>query len=116
MERINDISFTIGDKLVVLIEHLSTLGPNVALRILMYISRIYEKIFEGKNIYSTKKLQIPEPEFYVLYNGKEPLSKDMILKLSDSYVCSHSDKSNEPFPYSLDLKVKVININEGRNE
>jgi hypothetical protein len=30
MERINDISFTINDKLVVLIEHQSTINPNMA--------------------------------------------------------------------------------------
>ena len=36
MEFINDISFVIGGKLVVLIEHQSTVNPNIALRLLMY--------------------------------------------------------------------------------
>ena len=31
MDRINDISFEIGGKLVVLIEHQSTINPNIAL-------------------------------------------------------------------------------------
>ena len=44
IERINDISFEIGGKLVILIEHQSTINPNMALRLLMYIARVYEKI------------------------------------------------------------------------
>ena len=38
MDRVNDISFEIGGKLVVLIEHQSTINPNIALRLLMYIA------------------------------------------------------------------------------
>ena len=40
MDKINDISFEIGDKLVVLLEHQSTINPNIALRLLMYIARV----------------------------------------------------------------------------
>jgi len=54
MGFINDISFEIDGKLVVLIEHQSTVNPNMALRLLMYIGRVYEKIIEGRNIYSRK--------------------------------------------------------------
>jgi hypothetical protein len=50
MGRVNDISFEIGGKLVVLIEHQSTINPNMALRLLMYIARVYEKIVGDKNI------------------------------------------------------------------
>ncbi|MDR2588425.1 MAG: Rpn family recombination-promoting nuclease/putative transposase, partial [Spirochaetales bacterium] len=49
MDRVNDISFEIEGKLVVLIEHQSSINPNMALRLLMYITRIYEKIVESKN-------------------------------------------------------------------
>jgi hypothetical protein len=31
----------------------------MALRLLMYAGRVYEKIIEGRNIYSTKRLTIP---------------------------------------------------------
>ena len=52
--RMNDISFSIGKQQVVLIEHQSTLSPNLALRLLMYITRIYEKIIvDNKNLYTT---------------------------------------------------------------
>jgi hypothetical protein len=35
MEQMNDISFEIAGKMVVLIEHQSTINPNMALRLLM---------------------------------------------------------------------------------
>ncbi|MDR2096002.1 MAG: Rpn family recombination-promoting nuclease/putative transposase, partial [Treponema sp.] len=56
MERINDISFEIARKLVVLLEHQSTINPNMALRLLMYIARIYEKLIDNKKIYSGKRI------------------------------------------------------------
>ena len=73
MDFINDVSFEIDGKLVVLIEHQSTINPNMALRLLMYIGRVYEKIIDEKNVYSGKPLKIPRPEFFVLYNGVEPI-------------------------------------------
>ena len=116
MDKINDISFEIGDRLVVLLEHQSTINPNVALRLLLYIGRIYEKIIEDKNIYSSKKLSIPQPEFYVLYNGTAPYPDENTIKLSDMF------KSIEPLGLKdkehpvLELEVKIYNINEGKNK
>jgi predicted transposase/invertase (TIGR01784 family) len=109
MERINDISFTIGDKLVVLIEHQSTINPNMPLRLLLYVARIYEKIIESENLYTSQPIRIPRPEFFVLYNGKEECPDEETLKLSDAF----RDMSEAP---ELELAVKVYNINEGRNE
>jgi hypothetical protein len=51
---LNDISFEVGKKLVVLIEHQSTINPNMAIRLLLYIARVYEKISAGKNLYGKK--------------------------------------------------------------
>jgi hypothetical protein len=72
MERRNDISFTIGGKFVVLIEHQSTINLNMPLRCLLYIARVYEKLVENKALYRKKAVPIPFPEFYVLYNGAPP--------------------------------------------
>jgi hypothetical protein len=38
MGVINDVSFEIGGKLIVLVEHQSTINPNMALRLLLYIA------------------------------------------------------------------------------
>jgi hypothetical protein len=70
--RMNDISFAIADRLVVLFEHQSSINGNMPLRMLMYIARIYEKITGEKDIYRERKIPLPVPEFIVLYNGKAP--------------------------------------------
>ena len=115
MDLVNDISFEIGGKVVVLIEHQSTINPNMALRLLMYIARVYEKITEDLNIYSTKKIFIPQPEFFVLYNGIDPFPDTVTLKLSDMFK-SIEDMGLEKSSPVLELQVTVLNINEGRNE
>ena len=47
MEWINDISFEIAGKLVVLIEHQSTINPNMAIRLLMHVARVMGSIDFG---------------------------------------------------------------------
>jgi len=71
MEKINDISFEIGGKLIVLIEHQSTVNPNLPLRLLLYIARLYEKTIDEKKLYSRSRMRILFPVIIVLYNGKE---------------------------------------------
>jgi hypothetical protein len=114
-DQINDISFVIGERLIVLVEHQSTINPNMALRLLMYISKIYEKMNKRKKLFSCKLLRIPTPEFFVLYNGLAPFPDQCILKLSDSFLDTEAfgiTKKQEP---SLELIVRVFNINAGRN-
>jgi len=113
MDLINDISFEIDGKLIVLIEHQSTINPNMALRLLMYVGRIYEKIVEDKNLYANVHLSIPRPEFFVLYDGKQPYPDEVFFKLSDAF--KEIGLPEKDF-LSLELVVRVININEGRNE
>ena len=100
----NDVSYLVDNKIIVLAEHQSTINPNMPLRCLEYISRLYETLFESKEKYSRKLLNIPTPEFYVFYNGKQPYTTNSVLKLSDSFTQTHDE-------YALELSVKVININ-----
>ncbi|MCL2069446.1 MAG: Rpn family recombination-promoting nuclease/putative transposase [Treponema sp.] len=116
MDQLNDISFEIGGRLVVLIEHQSTINPNMALRLLMYIGRIYEKIVEDKNIYSKKQIYIPQPEFFVLYNGIDPFPDECNFKLSELFMDIEPLGLPEKAIPVLELEVKVLNINEGKNE
>jgi predicted transposase/invertase (TIGR01784 family) len=116
MDLYNDISFEIGGKLVVLIEHQSTINPNMALRLLLYISRVLEKTVKGKSLYSEKPISIPYPEFYVLYNGAKPYPDEDTYKLSELYAKPQEIGLPERASPLLELEVKVININEGRNE
>ncbi|MDR2658613.1 MAG: Rpn family recombination-promoting nuclease/putative transposase [Spirochaetaceae bacterium] len=86
LDRINDLSFQFRDKVIVLIEHQSTINLNMPLRLLLYIARIYEKIIDNNHIYSRKRMAIPRPKFIVLYNGKEYLPDRSVLKLSDLFA------------------------------
>ncbi|MCL2519976.1 MAG: Rpn family recombination-promoting nuclease/putative transposase [Spirochaetaceae bacterium] len=79
MDRVNDISFMVDGKVIVLIEHQSTINLNMPLRLLMYIARLYEKIIPGKALYKRNLVTLPRPQFYVLYNGKEPLPLSILL-------------------------------------
>ena len=116
MDLFNDISFEIGGKLVVLIEHQSTINPNMALRMFFYISKVLEKTIKRKGLYTGKPLSIPWPEFYVLYNGRKPYPDETILKLSELFKKPEELGIPEKNTPLLELEVKVLNINEGKNE
>ena len=81
----------------------------------MYIGRVYEKIVEGRNIYSSKQLSIPRPEFFVLYNGTDPYPDEKIVRLSDAFEKAGALGLVEKDSPALELVVRVLNINEGRN-
>jgi len=109
----NDVSFTIDDKYVVLLEHQSTINANMPLRCLMYIARVYEKLTEERAIYQERMLEIPTPEFIVLYNGTKPFPPEKILRLSEAYKVKdeiHKSSGN------LDFTIRVVNINPGCND
>jgi len=108
MNQINDIAFVMEDRLIVLIEHQSSINNNMPLRMLRYLSAEYDMIVERKNLYKQKRIMIPAPEFIVLYNGDKKYPDYKELRLSDSY------KFKTPDLY-LELMVKVYNINKGRN-
>jgi len=109
----NDVSFTIDNKFVVLLEHQSTINNNMPLRCLMYIARVYEKITDNDAVYEESLLHIPTPEIIVLYNGTKPFPGEQTLRLSDAFMASN--KSQSKFG-SLDLTVRVVNINPGFND
>jgi predicted transposase YdaD len=112
--RHNDLSFVLDNRLVVLIEHQSTLNNNMPLRMLLYVAAVYEKWLD-KNvkgaIFRERMMEIPLPEFIVLYNGVAPMADEVILKLSDMFK-----KHGVEYPINLELVVRVININKGHNE
>jgi hypothetical protein len=118
-DMFNDVSFEIGGKIVVLIEHQSTINPNMALRMLMYVGRVYEKIIKDDSIYTSKQITIPAPEFFVFYNGEAPYPEEKILKLSDLFEKMPAWLVLVPGSIqeaaALELVVRVININEGKN-
>jgi predicted transposase/invertase (TIGR01784 family) len=113
MDQINDVSFTIDNRLVVLIEHQATINNNLPLRLLLYIARIYEKIINRRKRYQIKLEKIPAPEFIVLYNGSDPYPDYAELRLSDAFKDIEGLKLARTIP--LELIVQVYNINQGHN-
>ena len=92
-----------------MIEHQSTINPNMPLRNLTYISKVLSKITAKEDIYGSKQIKLPTPRFIVLYNGTKQIEEKSVLKLSDAY----EKKTEEP---ELELITTVLNINEGYNE
>jgi len=107
----NDVAFVLDDRLVVLIEHQSTINENMPLRMLLYIAEIYNRLSGDENLYGKKMFPIPRPVFIMLYNGVEDMPDKWELRLSDMFkdVDGAEDKAN------LELIVTVYNINKGRN-
>ncbi len=102
----NDVSFLIEDKLILLIEHQSTINENMPFRFLQYLVRLYELLINTEKIYSKGILPLPTPEFFVFYNGKEPCPTTKTLKLSDAFASPlEGDK------ICLEAEVTLININ-----
>ena len=106
----NDIAMLIDNKIVILVEHQSTINENMPFRILEYITRIYEKITKSKNKFGRKLIQLPIPEFYVFYNGKEDFPTEKTLKLSDAFLLP-DEKYGDIQNFPLEITVKVVNIN-----
>ena len=106
----NDIAILVDDRLIVLVEHQSTINENMPLRLLEYVSRIYEQIIPSEDRYEKKMIKIPYPEFYVFYNGTEEYPVEKELRLSDAFLIPE-DKYSKDKKISLEILVKVININ-----
>ena len=78
--RRNDVSFITKDnRLIILVEHQSTICPNMAFRLFLYyieLIQLWIKLNEI-NIYGQSKIPtLPVPEFYVVYNGTKPLESE----------------------------------------
>ena len=115
--RINDLSFVLDDKLVVLIEHQSTINENMPLRMLFYIVLVYEEYlsrFRDKDILYTKNMfKIPEPVFIVFHVGDDMPEEKRVLRLSDMFAKNGLRAPDSVA--SLELVVTVYNMNKGHN-
>ncbi len=98
----NDISFSVGGRLVILLEHQSTWNPNMPFRFLEYVAKVYRSIVDSNLMYRSQLAPIPSPEFYVFYNGTEEHPYRQDLRLSDAFPIKTG---------ALELVAKCYNIN-----
>lgn len=113
----NDISFLL-DWALCLVEHQSTWNPNIPLRGFLYFARLYRAYLEqtDANMYGTKQILLPFPQFIVFYNGINERPEREILYLSDSYAKHPAMNLHEDFHApALECRAVVLNINYGKN-
>ena len=107
MDYYNDIAVMVNDQFIMMIEHQTTINPNMPLRLLEYVSRIYGNMIDSKSKFSTQLIPLAKPEFIVFYTGKENIPPETHLHLSDAFKLNHIQNSE----LTLELVVKVCRIN-----
>ena len=98
----NDVGFSLGNTVMILAEHQSTICMNMPIRMVEYFGETLQRMFD-KKVFGTKRLQVPTPEFYVFYNGTKETPYETIYRLSDHYIA-------KPPENSIEIVVKSINI------
>ena len=98
----NDLGFSIGGRLVILVESQSTWTLNIIIRALMYLIQTYHDFFKRtkQNLYGSKKVDMPKPELYVIFTGEKPKNPPDIISLSKDFFDGEK--------ISVDAEVKVL--------
>ena len=96
----NDFGMSIKDQQIIFIEAQSKWSINILIRILIYyVNSLIRDIQDKKlNIFSTKKIPLQPPEFYVVYSGKKKVKNE--ISLAEEYFGNRNS--------FIDLKIKVI--------
>lgn len=97
----NDLGFRVGGKLMILVEAQSSWTKNIIIRALLYLVQSYQHYFEQQDadLYSSKKVQMPEPEVYVIFTG-ERKDRPQTLSLSEEFFNGKE--------CAIEVKVKAI--------
>lgn len=98
----NDLGFTVGDKLMILVEAQSSVWTvNIIVRALMYLAQTWHDYFERtkQNLYKSKKVQMPMPEIYVIFTG-ERKTRPSEISLSQEFFDGRD--------CGIDVRVKMI--------
>ena len=110
MDYYNDIAVMVNDQFILMIEHQSTINPNMPLRLLEYVTRIYGNMVDSKAKFSDKLIPLAKPEFFVFYTGKENIPPESYLYLSDAFLKDAFENHLSDSELTLELKVKVCKI------
>ena len=110
MDYYNDIAVMVNDQFILMIEHQSTINPNMPLRLLEYVTRIYGNRIDSKTKFSNQLIPLAKPEFFVFYTGNQDLPPESYLYLSDAFPKDTSENHLSDSELTLELKVKVCKI------
>lgn len=105
-----DLSFLVMDVLN-LYEHQSTYSPNLPLRGLFYFADLYRgMVGERQDLYSSKRIELPLPQFVIFYNGVQSEPERSCLKLSDAFW-----RGSPKMLPGVECTAVMLNINLGSN-
>ena len=95
----NDLAFLVKDRLMVFVEAQSSWSDNILIRVLLYLADTIQEYLHSnsKDIHDEKKLELPTPEFYVIYTGRKNVPETISLK-KDFF-------QNESCPIDLEARV-----------
>ena len=97
----NDLGFSVKNKIFILTEAQSTWSVNIIIRMLMYLAETYHNYYMETNqtLYTSKKVDFPKPELYMIYTGERGNKKD-VISLTEEFLGGEES--------SVEVKVKVI--------
>lgn len=95
----NDLGFLVKDRLIMLVEAQSLWNPNIALRMMFYLSETYRRYLADteQSEHSGSRVHLPKPDLYVVYSGNDKVPAE--ISLSEDFFGGASP---------VDLKVKVL--------
>ena len=107
----NDVSFLLGGTMN-LYEHQSSYNPNMPIRGLMYLARLYQNYIDDCeiNVFSPVLKHLPSPKFIVFYNGSKDEPDQKLLRLTDAFT-----ETGESGESCLECCATMLNINYGHN-
>lgn len=97
----NDLGFSVGDRLMTLVESQSTWTVNIIIRAVIYLIQTYHDYFKRtkQNLYGSKRVNMPKPELYVIYTGDRKNIPDRIW-LSEEFFDGEK--------IAIDAEVKIL--------
>ena len=107
----NDVSFLLGGTMN-LYEHQSSYNPNMPIRGLMYLARLYQNYIDDCeiNVFSPVLKHLPRPKFIVFYNGSRDEPDQKLLRPTDAFA-----EEGAPEESCLECCATMLNINYGHN-
>ena len=103
----NDLGFSVGNRLIILMEAQTQWSENIVLRQLFYIVQTLRNWIEDHDIsmYGTRRITLPKMEAYVIYTGAR-MDLPEQLSLRDLY----GEQTD------LDIRVRILRYEEGEQD
>ena len=90
----NDVAFLCKNQLIMMFEHQSTINENMPVRFLLYLAEYYNKITKSDDRYRRKRINLPEPQCYIFYNGKKDTEPERVMNLAEAFPKGKSEWLN----------------------